>query len=66
MNRNYKAHEGISYFGAFLSIVMGYVLQNALFAFSEVKPEEAPVLVVIALWFIFTTMIMVALDRVGV
>lgn len=66
MNKNYKAQEGISYFGAFLSIVMGHVLQNALFAFSEVKPEEAPVLVVITLWFIFTTMFMVALDKLGV
>ena len=66
-NRHHAAQEkGISYFGALLSIVMGYVVQNAMFTFSEVKAEEVPVLVVVALWFIFTTMIMVALDKVGV
>ena len=66
-NRDHAAQEkGISYFGALLSIVMGYVVQNTLFTFSEVKTEEVPVLVVVALWFIFTTMIMVALDKVGV
>ena len=66
-NRHHAAQEkGISYFGALLSIVMGYVLQNTLFTFSEVNTEEVPVLVVVALWFIFTTMIMVALDKVGV
>ena len=66
-NRHHEAQEkGISYFGAFLSMVMGYVVQNALFTFSEVSMKEAPVLVVVALWFIFTTMFMVALDKVGV
>ncbi len=67
MNRSNVAQEkGISYFGAFLSIIMGYVVQNGLFTLSEVSMKEAPILVVIALWFIFTTMIMVALDRLGV
>lgn len=66
-NRHHAAQDkGISYFGAFLSVVMGYVVQNTMFTFSEVKVEEVPVLVVIALWFIFTTMIMVALDKLGV
>ena len=66
-NRHHAAQDkGISYFGALLSIVMGYVVQNALFTFSEVSMKEVPVLVVIALWFIFTTMFMVALDKVGV
>ncbi len=66
-NRHVAEQEkGISYFGAFLSMVMGYVVQNVLFTFSEVKTDEVPVLVVVALWFIFTTMIMVALDKVGV
>lgn len=70
MNNKSRHHaaqdKGISYFGALLSIVMGYAVQNALFTFSEVSMKEAPVLVVIALWFIFTTMFMVALDKVGV
>ena len=66
-SRHHAAQEkGISYFGALLSVIMGYVVQNAMFTFSEVKAEEVPVLVVIALWFIFTTMIMVALDKLGV
>lgn len=66
-NRHHEAQgKGISYFGAFLSMVMGYVVQNALFTFSEVSMKEMPVLVVVALWFIFTTMFMVALDKVGV
>ena len=66
-NRHHAAQEkGISYFGALLSMVMGYVVQNALFSFSEAKIDEVPVVVVVALWFIFTTMIMVALDKVGV
>lgn len=66
-NRNHVTQErGISYFGALLSIIMGYVVQNALFTFSEVSIKEVPVLVVAALWFIFTTMIMVALDKLGV
>ena len=66
-NRHVAEQEkGISYFGAFLSIVMGYAVQNALFTFSEVSMKEVPVVVVVALWFIFITMIMVALDRMGV
>lgn len=66
-NKKHTAEErGISYFGAFLSIIMGYVVQNALFTFSEVKADEAPVLVVAVLWFVFTTMIMVAMDKMGV
>ena len=66
-NRHYAAQDkGISYFGALLSIVMGYAVQNALFTFSEVSMKEVPVLVVVALWFVFTTMIMVALDKLGV
>lgn len=66
-NRHHEAQEkGISYLGALLSMVMGYVVQNTLFTFSEVSMKEMPVLVVVALWFIFTTMFMVALDKVGV
>lgn len=67
MNKNYEVHHrGISYFGALLSVIMGYVVQSALFTFSEVRVEEVPVLVVITLWFVFTTMIMMALDKLGV
>lgn len=66
MNTNYQAQKGISYFGALISIIMGYAAQNAMFIFSEVKPDEVPVLVLIALWFIFSTMFMMALDKVGV
>ena len=66
MNTNDQSQKGISYFGAFISIIMGYAAQNAMFTFSEVKAEDVPVLVLIALWFIFTTMFMVALDKVGV
>ena len=66
-NRNHVTQErGISYFGALLSIIMGYVVQNAMFTFSDVSIKEVPVLVVVVLWFIFTTMIMVALDKLGV
>lgn len=66
-NRHHAAQEkGISYFGALLSVIMGYVVQNAMFTFSEVNMKEVPVLVVVALWFIFTTMFMVALDKLGV
>jgi hypothetical protein len=64
---NYTIEKrGISYFGALLSIVMGYVLQNFLFLCSETGKQGTPILVIAALWFIFSIMIMMLMDKLGV
>ena len=57
--------NGMSTFGAIISVIAGLVLQAALYVALGIDVENVPVLVIIILWVVFSTLAAVVVDKIG-
>ncbi|MBE5937145.1 MAG: hypothetical protein E7265_03845 [Lachnospiraceae bacterium] len=57
--------NGMSTFGAIISVIAGLFLQAALYVALGIDVENVPVLVIIILWVIFSTIAAVVVDKIG-
>ena len=57
--------NGMSTFGAIISVIAGLVLQAALYTWLGIDVADVPVLVIIILWIVFSTIAAVVVDKIG-
>ena len=57
--------NGMSTFGAIISVVAGLVLQAALYVALGIDVDDVPVLVIIILWVVFSSITAVVIDKIG-
>lgn len=56
---------GMSTFGAILSVVAGLILQCIVYVALGIDVENVPGIVIIILWAVFTTLVAVVLEKIG-
>ena len=57
--------NGMSTFGAIISVIAGLVLQAVLYTVLGIDVDDVPVLVIIILWVVFSAIAAVAVDKIG-
>lgn len=57
--------NGMSTFGAIISVIAGLVLQAALYTGHGIDVDNVPVLVIIILWVVFSTIAAFVVDKIG-
>ena len=57
--------SGMSTFGAIVSVIAGLFLQSALYVTLGIDVDDVPVLVIIILWGVFSTIAAVVVDKIG-
>lgn len=57
--------NGMSTFGAIISVIAGLVLQAALYTGLGIDVDDVPVLVIIILWIVFSVIAAVVVDKIG-
>ncbi|MBQ8627836.1 MAG: hypothetical protein IJ419_17045, partial [Agathobacter sp.] len=57
--------NGMSTFGAIVSVIAGLFLQSALYVSLGIDVDDVPVLVIIILWGVFSAIAAVVVDKVG-
>ena len=57
--------NGMSTFGAIISVIAGLVLQAALYTGLGIDVDDVPVLVIIILWVVFSAIVVVVVDKIG-
>ena len=57
--------NGMSTFGAIISVIAGLFLQAAVYVALGIDVDDVPVLVIIILWVIFSTLAAVVVDKIG-
>lgn len=62
---NLGRRNGMSTFGATTSVIAGLILQAALYVALGIDVENVPVLVIIILWAVFSTIAAVVVDKIG-
>lgn len=62
---NPNSGNGMSTFGAIVSVVAGLFLQSALYVALDIDVENVPVIVIIILWGIFSAIAAVVVDKIG-
>ena len=55
----------MSTFGAIISVIAGLVLQAALYTELGIDVDDVPVLVIIILWVVFSAIVAVVVDKIG-
>ena len=57
--------NGMSTFGAIVSVIVGLLLQSALYVTLGIDVDDVPVLIIIILWVVFSAIAAVVVDRIG-
>ena len=57
--------NGMSTFGAIISVIAGLVLQAVLYTVLGIEVDDVPVFVIIILWVVFSAIAAVAVDKIG-
>ena len=57
--------NGMSTFGAIISVIAGLVLQAVLYTVLGIDVDDVPVLIIIILWVVFSAIAAVVVDRIG-
>lgn len=57
--------NGMSTFGAIVSVIAGLFLQSALYVTLGIDVDDVPVLVIIILWVVFSAIAAVVVDKIG-
>ena len=57
--------NGMSTFGAIISVIAGLVLQAVLYTVLGIDVDDVPVLVIIILWVVFSAIAAVVVDKIG-
>lgn len=56
---------GMSTFGAIICVIAGLFIQSALYASLGIDVDDVPVLVIIILWFVFSSITAVLVEKIG-
>lgn len=62
---SFSRGNGMSTFGAIVSVIAGLFLQSALYVTLGIDVEDVPVLVIIILWAVFSSLAAVVIDKIG-
>ena len=62
---NQNSGNGMSTFGAIVSVIAGLFMQAALYVALGIDVENVPVLVIAILWAVFSTIAAVVVDKIG-
>lgn len=57
--------SGMSTFGAIVSVIGGLILQALLYTVLDIEVDNVPILVILILWVIFSGIVAVAVDKIG-
>ena len=57
--------NGMSTFGAIISVIAGLVLQAVLYTVLGIEVDDVPVFVIIILWVVFSAIAAVVVDKIG-
>ena len=57
--------NGMSTFGAIISVIAGLVLQAVLYTVLGIDVDDVPVLIIIILWVVFSAIAAVVVDKIG-
>ena len=57
--------NGMSTFGAIVSVIVGLLLQSALYVTLGIDVDDVPVFVIIILWVVFSAIAAVVVDKIG-
>lgn len=60
-----RSGNGMSTFGAIVSVIAGLFLQAALYTMLGIDVDDVPVLVIIILWAVFSTLAALAVEKMG-
>lgn len=63
---SYSRGGGISTFGAILSVIAGLVGQVAIYMMLGVEVEDVPVIIMIILWIVISSITGAVLDSIGI
>ena len=58
--------KGMSTFGAVVSVIAGLVLQSALYVMLGIDVDDVPVIIILILWAVFSTIAAVVVDKMGI
>lgn len=62
---SHSSGNGMSTFGAILSVVGGLILQSMLYVVLGIDVENVPVLVIIILWVVFLIIVAIVVEKIG-
>ena len=57
--------NGMSNFGAIISVIAGLVLQAVLYVALGINVENVPVVVIVILWVVFSAFVAVIVEKIG-
>lgn len=57
--------NGMSTFGAIISVIAGLVLQSVLYTALGIDVENVPVLVIVILWAVFSAIAAIIVEKIG-
>lgn len=57
--------NGMSTFGAIVSVIAGLFLQSVLYVTLGIDADDVPILVIIVLWAVFSTIAAVVVEKIG-
>ena len=57
--------NGMSNFGAIISVIAGLILQALLYVALGIDVENVPVLVIVILWIVFSAITAVVVEKIG-
>lgn len=60
-----SSSNGMSTLGAIISVVGGFILQAVLYVALEIDVDDVPGLVILILWVLFSVMIAVIVEKIG-
>ena len=58
--------NGMSTFGAVVSVIAGLVLQSALYVTLGIDVDDVPVIIILILWVVFSTIAAMVVDKIGI
>lgn len=58
--------NGMSAFGAVVSVIAGLVLQSALYVTLGIDVDDVPVIIILILWAVFSTIAAMVVDKIGI
>ena len=58
--------NGMSTFGAVVSVIAGLVLQSALYVTLGIDVDDVPVIIILILWAVFSTIAAMVVDKIGI
>lgn len=57
---------GMSTFGAIVSVIAGLVLQSVLYVTLGIDVDDVPVIIILILWAVFSTITAMVVDKIGI